>query len=67
MTQYKSCHSIIWSFYVVVTMVTGLSEYFISEYNRPLEVKDHVVELTKKNFKATTEGEMTLVEFYAPW
>ena len=48
-------------------MVTGLSEYFISEYNRPLETKDHVVELTKKNFKATINKEMTLVEFYAPW
>ena len=54
-------------YYVIFAMVTGLSEYFISEYNRPLEAKDHVVELTKKNFKATINKEMTLVEFYAPW
>ena len=51
-----------------VTMVTGLMEYFINEYNRPLEAKDHVMQLTKNNFRATINaGELTLVEFYAPW
>lgn len=50
------------------TVLTGLTQYFISEYNRPLEAKDHVVQLTKNNFKkVTNEGELTLVEFYAPW
>ena len=50
------------------TVLTGLTQYFISEYNRPLEAKDHVVQLTKNNFKKViNEGELTLVEFYAPW
>lgn len=49
-------------------MVTGLMEYFISEYNRPLEAKDHVIQLTKNNFRTTiNEAELILVEFYAPW
>lgn len=49
-------------------MVTGLMEYFISEYNRPLEAKDHVMQLTKNNFKTTiNEAGLILVEFYAPW
>lgn len=53
---------------VDVAMVTGLMEYFINEYNRPLEAKDHVIQLTKSNFRATVnEGDLTLVEFYAPW
>ena len=51
-----------------VTMIAGLMEYFVSEYKRPLEAKDHVVQLTKNNFKRIiNEGELTLVEFYAPW
>jgi len=43
-------------------------EYFITEYNRPVEARDHVMQLTKSNFRTIiNEAQLILVEFYAPW